>query len=84
MTAKELLKKHISVYSGWVIRDSETGEMANAVAEYKFSAKDMKAFCDQLCREQRERCEDEIFKLNIWIDNGLIAEVVTNAPMPEL
>ena len=51
---------------------------------YQFKENELNAFCEQLCREQRERCEDEIYKLNIWIDNGLIAEVVKNSPMPKL
>lgn len=52
---------------------------------YTFSLGEFRAFCEQLCREQREICARGQFKQPPNTDIHFVAETyIHNAPMPEL
>ena len=83
MTAKEILKQQISVYSNWVNFDPETSTTSNMPHEYNFTVEQLNAFCDQLCKEQREICAKS---LNYAVEgNSYVSlESILNAKQPEL
>lgn len=69
MTAKELSEKAWEKY-------------ANNI--YAFSYDEFKAFCEQLCKEQRELCAINIDHEAVYCGEGTVITRVLNAPMPEL
>ena len=73
MTAKEQSEKALIVYelNGIIIY------------EYEFSQDEFKAFCEQLCREQREICQQIYYHQTNDLQRDLLTNIET-APMPEL
>ena len=59
MTAKDILKQHITVYSGWVSCNVKTGETKNLPDEYKFTPDELQTFCEQLLLEYDESGFDD-------------------------
>ena len=46
---------------------------------YIFKEKELQEFCEQLCQEQREICDKEMYK-----QEGCFYGLINCAPMPEL
>jgi hypothetical protein len=73
MKAKELKEAAIQYYYGYPATQNDEGY-------YSFLPNELQAFCEQLCREQREICA----KIPLHGFPSEIEERCINAPIPEL
>jgi len=85
MTAKKMLIGK----ADWM--ETQPGaQLGKELVGYYFSPSEMKMFCDQLCREQREICADADADHNKVMIEDVAGDLyirqsdILNAPMPEI